>query len=80
MTGSILTSSSSTQGAFRIAPTERIAHCGGLIIDVKKWTPYLPRFDIVKVPPSKSSSFKFFSLALETMIPLSDAISVRESL
>ena len=43
-------SSSTTTGRRFIAPTDKMADWGGLIIDVKECIPYIPIFEIVKVP------------------------------
>src|ERR671936_160712 len=50
-----------------IAPTARIAACGGLRTATNCSTPYMPRFEIVKVPPSRSSCRSLFSRARVTM-------------
>ena len=44
-----------TTGRSSIAPTARIAACGGLRTATNCSTPYMPRFEIVNVPPSRSS-------------------------
>jgi len=44
---------SSTISCFCVAPTARIQACGGLMIAVKFFTPNIPRFEMVKVPPCK---------------------------
>src|SRR5262249_45238623 len=50
-----------------IAPTARIAACGGLSTATNCSTPYMPRFEIVKVPPSRSSWRSLLSRARVTM-------------
>jgi len=47
-------SPSRTTGCSVIAPTARIAACGGLMTAVKWVTPYMPRLETVKVPPPSS--------------------------
>ena len=37
----------------RAAPTARMQDWGGLIMAVNEWMPYIPKFEIVKVPPFK---------------------------
>ena len=47
-----------------IAPTDNIAELGWFIIDVNSLIPNIPRLEIVKVLPSISVGFNFFSFAL----------------
>src|SRR5580765_7836322 len=47
-----------TTGTSRIAPTARIAACGGLMTAAKSVTGSMPRFESVNVPPVRSSDAK----------------------
>src|SRR6266851_2767094 len=47
---------SSTTGTSLMAPTARIADSGGLMIATNSSTPYIPRLEIEKVPPTRSCS------------------------
>ena len=49
------------------ALTANIHAYGGFIIAEKLFTPYIPRFETVKVPPVISSGLSLFSLALAAM-------------
>src|SRR3954469_25988462 len=62
-----------------VAPTATIAACGGVSTAVKLSTAYMPRFEIVKVPPSRSSARSFASRARPTRSARAPAISVSES-
>src|SRR5215471_14455618 len=62
-----------------VAPTATIAACGGFSTAVKLSTAYMPRFEIVKVPPSRSSARSLFSRARPTRSARTPAISVNES-
>ena len=48
------TSPSRTTGVGAIAPTARIAACGGLMTATKLWIPNMPRLDTVNVPDESS--------------------------
>src|SRR6185437_12167021 len=52
--GLATSSPSRTTGRSSVAPTARIAACGGLSTAVNCSTPNMPRFEIVNVPPSRS--------------------------
>src|SRR3954452_2549844 len=62
-----------------VAPTATIAACGGFSTAVKLSTAYMPRFEIVNVPPSRSSARSFASRARPTRSARTPAISVNES-
>src|SRR5438034_4927405 len=62
-----------------VAPTATIAACGGFSTAVKRSTAYMPRFEIVNVPPSRSSARSFASRARPTRSARTPAISVSES-
>ena len=40
--------------SLRTAPTASEALCGGVMIEVNSRTPYMPRFETVNEPPSRS--------------------------
>src|SRR5207237_960256 len=62
--GRIATWPSTTTGFSTMRPTPRMAHWGGFTIGVKESAPNAPRFVIVKVPPSISSSPSVAPVAL----------------
>ena len=53
-----------TTGFLLIAPTDKIAELGWLIIEVNSWIPNIPKLETVKVLPSISSGLNFFDFAL----------------
>src|SRR5918995_733134 len=56
-------------------PTARIAACGGFSTAMNCWTPNMPRFEIVNVPPSRSPWRSLFSRARPTSSARAFAIS-----
>lgn len=46
-----------------VAPMAKIQDCGGFIMAQNDEMPYIPKFDIVNVPPVNSSGFNLPSLA-----------------
>src|SRR5829696_498791 len=75
MRGWISKSPSRTTARSSIAPTARMPACGGLRTAVKRSTPYMPRLEIVNVPPSRSSARSLPSRVRETMSARAAAIS-----
>src|SRR4029453_4597919 len=67
MRGWISSSPSTTTARSSIAPTARMPAWGGLRTAVKLSTPYMPRLEIVNVPPSRSSARSLPSRVRETM-------------
>jgi len=59
---------------FIAPPTARIHAYGGLTIAEKLFTPYMPKFDVVNVPPDNSFGANLFSLALPAISLISKAI------
>ena len=59
------------------APTARIAAWGGLTIEVKWLTPYMPRLETEKLPPWYSSGFSLPSRARPASSFISLAICAR---
>src|SRR5690606_10802777 len=57
------TAPSFTTGICCIAPTDKIAPSGELIIDVYSSIPNIPRLDTVNVEPSHSDGCNFFAFA-----------------
>src|SRR5690606_29408 len=53
-----------TTGICWIAPTDKIAPSGELIIDVNSSIPNIPKLETVKVDPSQSAGVNFLDLAL----------------
>src|SRR5262245_45534676 len=78
ISGRATSSPSSTTGFSSMAPTARIAACGGLRTAVKISTPYMPRFEIVNVPSSRSSCVSLASRARSTSWPRSIASSTSD--
>ena len=74
-TGRTTTSPSTATGCSLTWPTARIAACGGLSTAVKRSIPNMPRFEIVKVPPSRSSRRSLPSRARPTRSARAAAIS-----
>src|SRR3954470_22368397 len=67
---------SSTAGFFLSAPTVRIAACGGVITAVNSSMPYMPRLEIVNVPPATSGGGIFPSRPLgRSDLPLAHLLS-----
>src|SRR5919206_532561 len=66
MVGRMTRSPSSTTGRSSTAPTARIETCGGLRTAMNCSTPYMPRFEIVNVPPSRSCWVSFPARARPT--------------
>src|SRR5438105_2268076 len=63
----------------RVAPTARIDACGGLRTATNWSTSNMPRFEIVNVPPSRSSARSFASRARPTRSPRTCAICESDS-
>src|SRR5262249_51279269 len=57
------------------APTARIAACGGLSTAMNRSMPYIPRFEIVNVPPSRSPCCSLPARARSTRSARTFAIS-----
>src|SRR5581483_992543 len=80
-TGRATTCPSRTTGRGSVPPTASIAACGGLRTATNCPTPYMPRFEIVNVPPSRSSGRSFPPRARVTMSArrAATSVSVRRS-
>src|SRR5712691_2393375 len=72
--GSALKSPSRTTTRSSVEPVARIATCGGLRTAMNCSTPNMPRFEIVNVPPSRSSCWSVLLRARSTTAPRSAAI------
>src|SRR5579862_5115671 len=79
ITGRTTTAPSRATGVSTVAPTARIAACGGLRTAMNCSTPNMPRFEIVKVPPSRSRAVSLLSRARPTTSPRADASSASDS-
>ena len=62
-----------------VAPTARIAACGGLSTATNCSIPNMPRFEIVNVPSSRSCAVSLLSRARPTTSPRAPATSASES-
>ena len=71
------TSRPTTTGREMTAPTPRIQLCGGFTMAYRLSTPYIPRFEIVKVPPAYSSGRNWPSRARATSPRVSVAMAAR---
>src|SRR4051794_8141292 len=76
--GRISTAPFRATGVSTVAPTARIAACGGLITATNCSMPNMPRFEIVNVPSSRSCVVSLFSRARPTISPRAFAISARD--
>jgi len=73
--GATTSSPSIADGRSSIEPTARMATCGGLSTATNRSMPYIPRFEIVNVPSSRSASWSFPSRARATRSARTEAIS-----
>ena len=70
-----VTSPSRTTGFGFIAPTPRIAACGGLITGTMRSMPYMPRLETVNVPAESSGGVILPSRTFSASARVSRAIS-----
>ena len=77
--GRTTTSPSRATGVSTVAPTARIAACGGLRTATNCSIPNMPRFEIVNVPSSRSCAVSLLSRARPTTSPRAAATSASDS-